>query len=297
LPIRLERPEIRTSFNDRLQALQWLETEQTNLVAALRYAAYYDLHDLALALLEGTTFMFLRSRAERLEGMAVMLEAGRRWGDRATEVLVLTLRGEILTWLRRWDEARADLELAAELIRDLGNRERQASTLNALGLLFLAQERYLTAEQYLLEALPLSRGIDTRRWEAVVEGNLCRAYTGLGRYRDSLDHGERGLALRYQIGDLGGAAAALRALAWAWQGLGQHEKAIELCQKAIDLGREQPASDTLAEPLETMARSLRRMGRVAEADEYWHEAAALFDYYGLPHRAAEIRDRIIGVND
>jgi tetratricopeptide (TPR) repeat protein len=145
----------------------------------------------------------------------------------------------------------------------------------------------------LWEALPLSRGVDTGRLEAVVEGNLGQAFIGLGRYQKALEHGERGLALRRRSGDLHGEPWALHMLARGWLGLGEHETVISLCRKAIELGRRVGhPTDTVAGPLDTLAISLNHTGRTAEAATCWREAAILFDHHGRRERADEVRHRL-----
>ena len=127
----------------------------------------------------------------------------------------------------------------------------------------------------------------------MIEGNLSSALTGLGLYKQALEHGKRGLILRRRAGDLTGTVYAMHCQARAWQGLGQRQKTIALRQDAIADGRAVDYTpQAVVEPLDTLGIALNSTGRCTDAVECWREAANLFDGYNRPHRAAEVRARI-----
>jgi tetratricopeptide (TPR) repeat protein len=279
-------------ISDPTHALTWLTAERDNLFAALDYAARHGLHRHTLHLAESLGFL------RGLGGWEASIDIGSRGIaaaqqslDRHAEVLFFLRRGSSLLRLRRWDEAEADLDRALVLARDLDDRLRVGTLLDR-GRMSVEYGRFVEALRYLEEALPLSRGIDTGRLEAVVECNLSRTHTGLGHYRQALHHAENELILSRQCGDIDGETVALHDLARAWQGLGEHQKTIALCRKAVALDHIATSLDeTVAKPLATLAVSLHHTGDTASAIACWEEAATVFNDQNLPLEAHEVRER------
>jgi tetratricopeptide (TPR) repeat protein len=191
--------------------------------------------------------------------------------------------------MERWDEAHAALRKALGIARGLGDDQWEVGILNDLGVLHNARHRFGDALAYLTKAL--SGALGTGRLEALIEGNIGKALAGLGRFRAALEHGERGLVLRRDCGDISGESAALRWLAEARQGLGEHGAAIRLCRESIILGKEAMAdSASVAESLATLAVSLHETGLAQEAVDCWLEAAELFERRRHPQKAHDARE-------
>ncbi|MCG8918532.1 tetratricopeptide repeat protein [Actinokineospora sp. PR83] len=279
---------------DREQAWTWFTEERANLTAALRHAVEHHLDRHALHLVDAFGFLVLMGGwEERIDTAGVALVAARRSHDRAHEANVLLARGEALGHLHR-PEAEADLIRADTLARDIGNTHIRIACLNELGQVLRHQGRHAEALHRLRAAHALSRGFDTGRWEAVVEGIIAAVHVDLGNHRQAIDHAERSARLRHRIGDLDGEACALATLARGWQGVDDHDTAIAHCLRAIALGRQSLGSqdETLAHPLSTLATSLSRLGQVDEAVACWREAAAIYTDRGLDADATTVHDHI-----
>ncbi|MBN6034099.1 BTAD domain-containing putative transcriptional regulator [Amycolatopsis sp. 195334CR] len=280
---------------DRNHAWAWFTAERANLIAALHHAADAELDEHALGLVDAFGFLVLMGGwDERITTADAALVSARRAGDHAHEANVLLARGEALVHLNRPD-AEADLTRAAELARETGHTPVRIAALNDLGRLMLGQGRHADARRFLDTALTLSRGVDTGRWEAIVNGMLAKVHTDAGDHGKAIEHGQRSARLRHRIGDSDGEACALTSLAKAWQGLGEHDRAIAHCRQAIALGRASLGSqdETLAPPLAVLAGSLHHLGRVGEALECWREAAAIYAERGLDADAAAIREHLL----
>jgi tetratricopeptide (TPR) repeat protein len=277
------------------EAWAWLTSERTNILAALQHAADHQLDQHTIPLAHACHFLgSAGSPQEAMDACSLAISATHRAGNRVQEVLLLIWRGELASLLSAWDQAKDDLDGAAALAEQLDDVKLQAWTLNDLGLFFLRRGQFDEALRWLDRALPLNRGIDTGQGEAIVEGNLSAAHTGLGHYQLALEHGERSLHLRRQIGDRVGETFALTRLAHAWRGLRAPEEAIRLCRDAIGIGRSSPISrdQTVAAPLDVLATCLHDLGRTGDAIACWQEAATIYDDTGYPHRAAEVRQRL-----
>ncbi|MDX3192613.1 tetratricopeptide repeat protein [Streptomyces sp. MN03-5084-2B] len=277
------------------EAWAWLTSERTNILAVLQHAADHSLHHHTIPLAGACRFLHSAgSLREEIGAYSLGITAAHRAGNRAQEAVLLAWRGESASFLSAWDQAEDDLDGAAALAEQLDDVTLQGWTLNDRGLLLLRRGQFDEALRLLDRALPLSRGIDAGGMEALVEGNLSAAHTGLGHYQLALEHGERCLCLRRQAGDRVGESYALTRLAHAWRGLHAPEKAVRLCREAIALGRSTPLrrDKTVAEPLEVLAGCLHDLGRTDDAIACWEEAATIYDNTGYLHHAAEVRARL-----
>ncbi|MFD8494939.1 ATP-binding protein [Amycolatopsis sp. NPDC059657] len=277
------------------EAWAWVVTERTNLLAALQYAADHQLEHHIIPLAHACRFLGSAGSPKEEIAVAEMgIAAADRAGNHTQQAFFLLLYGETAIGMGWWEQAQTYLDRAVRLTQQLDDPELQASLLNSRGLLFLAKGQAEEAVRCLGPVLPLSRGIGARRMEAVVDGNLCEAHTRIGNYQLALEHGERSLSLRRQVGDLRGEAAALTQLARAWLGLHDPDRAIALCRDAIALGRSTPLNrdHTVAEPLDVLATCLHQLGQTCDAISCWQEAADVYDDTGLPHKAAEVRQRL-----
>ena len=281
-------------LDDREQALEWLNREQANLMAALRTAVQHHLYDIALVLATTARFLILHNRTlwtVRAEAETLGLTAAQASHNRAAEAFLRGFRGETLTELEKLSEAEADFTAQLALARELHDPIHERFALGGLGRVRMQQKRYPEAVQYYQKALPLARRAADRRPEAVVECNLSQINAHLGRYEQALHHAERELALRRHAGDHVGKAYALWNQAVARQGLGEHDTAIELTDQAMEMYRTLAGTENLRAPvLETAAISLEHIGDVTLAAERLTEARVLLQEIDAP-RADALRDR------
>ncbi|HEY3552327.1 MAG TPA: tetratricopeptide repeat protein, partial [Solirubrobacterales bacterium] len=295
LTAAVAEPEHPLSLPGVDEAWAWLTSERTNILAVLQYAADHQLHHHTIQLAGTCSFLgSAGSVREQIGAYSLGITAARRAGNRVAEAFLLAWRGESACLLGAWGPAKDDLDGAAALAEQLDDVTLQTWTLNDCGLFFLRRSQFDEALWLLERALLLSRRIGTGRWEAVVEGNLSAAHSGLGHYQLALEHGERSLRLRRQIGDRFGESFALTRLAHAWRGLRAPETAVRLCRDAITLGRSTPLrrDKTVAEPLDVLASCLQDLGRTDEAIACWEEAATIYDDTGYVRNAAEVRQRL-----
>ncbi|MFD5249359.1 ATP-binding protein [Amycolatopsis sp. NPDC058340] len=295
IPKAVAVPDHPHTLGDLDEAWTWLTTERANILAALQHSARRRLDHHTIPLARACRFLgSAGSPHESIDAYESGISAANRAGNRAQEARLLLSREEIVAGLGWWDQAHADLDRAAVLAGQLENPELQTQAFNAQGVLLLRQGQFEEALRWLDLTLPLSQGIDTGRWEAVVEGNLSVAHLGLGHVQVALEHAERGLDLRRQVGDITGEAWALTHLARTWHQLGDPDKAIALCRGAIALGHTTPLNrhNTVADPLDVLAICLHQLGRTDEAITCWQEATAVYDDAGYPNKSAEVRQRL-----
>ncbi|MBB5858146.1 ATP-binding protein [Amycolatopsis umgeniensis] len=276
------------------EAWVWVTAERANILAVLQYVDKHQLDHYIIPLARACRFLGSTGNpSEQIYAYGAGIAALSRAGNHTQESILLLGRGELSCVLGQWTEAREDLDRATTLAQEMENIEIQAYCLNAQGLLLIQQGRFEQAAQWLNRALPLSRGLDAGRLEAVLEGNLCIAHLGLGNSQLALEHAEHGLRLRRQARDPGEALALLH-LARARRQLGDPEAAIKLCRESMALGYKGRLDrhDAVAEPLDVLATCLHQIGRTSEAITYWQKAAIIYDESGYLSKAAEVRQRL-----
>jgi tetratricopeptide (TPR) repeat protein len=279
----------------RAEALQWLATEHTTLIAAVKAAQDRNMHALVMALACAMRFVTLGPRAlwrTRLDAESAGLAAARACGNRAVEAFLLMRRGDTAQLLGRWAESDADFRAELSLAEELGNRTRLAEAWCGLGRGRKLQRRYADAWDCYQQALPLVRGSHDELAEAVVECNLSQICARLGRFRDARGHAAREWELRRSAKDEVGAAYALWDLAVAWQGLDNHVTAIEIGKRAMEMYRELGVTDEfLALALLTTAISYEFVGQATEAVRCLLEAESILADLGDP-RISVVRNRL-----
>ncbi|WP_169739588.1 ATP-binding protein [Amycolatopsis taiwanensis] len=292
-PLHAPVPPDPVPITERAQALNWLRSEQVNILVALRHAASRNLDYYIVNLADSDRFFLFDGNWEAaLECAHAGLLAAQRLGDRRAELRFRGHLGETFVDMERWDEALTLFNDALAGSRDLGERMFIAAALNNLGLLALQQDRFEDALPHLEEALPLCPDADSRL-KTIIEGNLSEVYSGLGHYQEALEYGERSLTRARQASDPLVEPFALQRVAQAKQGLGEHQQAITLLRHAISLRHTIDAYKyEIAECLNCLAVSLHHTGHTVDAITSWREAVHLYDQYGLRQRADLVRQRL-----
>ena len=102
----------------------------------------------------------------------------------------------------RVDEARAHLEAALAIHREVGNRRDEGFVLGHLGLLHSTQGRWEDARLNLEAALCAHREVGNRRHEAAVIGGLADLQVRQGQIDEAMVMLGQGEAILRQVGDL-----------------------------------------------------------------------------------------------
>jgi DNA-binding SARP family transcriptional activator/tetratricopeptide (TPR) repeat protein len=285
-------------LRDRVEALNWLETEQANLVAAVKQAAASPDPEVAWQL-AAALFGFFDLRGywdewEQVNRLALL--AAQRCGDQRGEAQARRDLGAI-AWRRfRLEEAANHLTCSLELRRLVGDRHGEAQTLNSLGLVLTARRGYEDAAAYLEHSRVLFRAYGDRRGEGQVLNNLGDLYRRQGRYDEALACLQGDLAICREVGDRRGEAITLCNLGevqrdrhCAQEAFDHHHQSMAICQELGDRRGQGLNLDGLGEVRRLQGRygeaiDLLRQGvallretrdRHAEAEALWHLGLAL----------------------
>ncbi|GCD44003.1 tetratricopeptide repeat protein [Streptomyces paromomycinus] len=296
---------------DEVDALEWLEEERSNLVAAAQTGHEIGV-DLAFALDE---FFHLRRYFD--DWLAVIdsaLKALRIRGDLHREGWALATLALVLYHVRRFDEALEIGKAAIDICRRSGNRYGEQAALNALSqsLYHLGEYRdsvdagrkaaeilhelndpqaakalgslaLALQELDIQEAIQLHRDAvsdcqarEDRQGEAAMRNLLGMALRKSGEFTEAAQEHWAAATLYQEVGDHHGEAAALGSYGLALQDAGRYAEAIHAHSQDVRLCEETGDRHALAEALDNLALAHRRAGQVDNAVVIYRQAAEIF---------------------
>jgi DNA-binding SARP family transcriptional activator/tetratricopeptide (TPR) repeat protein len=265
-------------------ALDWLDSELPNLLAAASFAAEHRPEHLLH--LSTMLHRYLRHRgryrdAETLHQQA--LAAARANGHQAAEIEALTGLGTIQRLRGRHDQATDHLGQALRLARAAGHSIGQLDALFGLGTVHRLQGRYEQAADHLGQALRLARATGNRTGELEARIGLGIIHRLCGRYGQARDHYQQLLDLAHECGDRNYQFEA-------WQGLGrlQHatghpEVALTHHQRALALATELGQPDDQARAHDGLAYAHQALRHHEQARAHWRHAMDILTRLGVDH--------------
>lgn len=253
------------------EATDWLLAERESLVEAVRTADEYGLDDLTWQLCEALWSLFLRQGFHRdwLSTHRLGVRAAARCpGTPEAEGRMHAQLGFALLGLGRHDEAEEAFTSAAEADRRCGHRRGEATAVESLGLVRLAQGRFGEAADSFRAAQELA---EDPRAQALLVHHLGRALSGQGRHAEAAGTLERARALMAGLPDPYNEARVLTSLGEAALAAGDPEHAaVHLAEAAERMARERvPAQEAAIAALraKTAATPEERRGFLTEAIE------------------------------
>lgn len=138
----------------------------------------------------------------------------------------------ILSITGKYEEAEAEFKRTRELMRRIGNRRGEASSLLNLGTVYTRAGQADRARPIYEQALELVREIGYRRGVAIASGNLGIMETHEGFFDAAMRRFRKCLAISREVGDAEGEGNALLNLGSVFATLGQFEEAEGLVQES-----------------------------------------------------------------
>lgn len=234
-----------TPFSDVDSALDWLESERANILAAVHQVA----RDPALPAAAATGL------ARALFGF-------------------FHVRGYLNDWVEVNEVARA-------VARRAGDPIAEAHASRDLGAAFEVRGEYPKALDCLREALDRYAAAGDRPGEAACLNGLGTVYDSLGRLGEAAASLERSLAISRDLGDRHSQAISLNNLGEVYCGLGEHGRAVESVREALGIFRGNGNRRSQAAALCNLGQVYERQGAYAEAQECYEESYAGFVDLGI----------------
>jgi DNA-binding SARP family transcriptional activator/tetratricopeptide (TPR) repeat protein len=223
---------------NRAEALEWLDTEAANLVAATVAALDgWPVHSWQLAA-RLTEYLVLRCRFDDAWKLnRVGLAAAIRVADPAVEAGLRMHRGHLLAAEGRLDPAIEQYQLALGLRRELGDRSGETTLLNNIANMETTAGRYADSLRHLGEVLAVLDPEAEPAAVAYAQVNMAELGHRMGRHEEAAHAAATAARLMKQEGsDVRLQAYALVMLGRALVALGRPTEALEPLLQAVDIG-------------------------------------------------------------
>ncbi|MER5510144.1 BTAD domain-containing putative transcriptional regulator [Streptomyces sp. NPDC002766] len=295
-PIPLDPPPASCrplSFTALDQAVDWCETERSNLVGAVHQAANSGQPGIAWrlpAVLWG--FFYLRSHlGDWLDTTRTGLSAARAAQDSRGEAQALADAAAALRSNGRFDEAIELFHRSIAVCRELGDMDGRLRAVGNLGDAYLQTGRLDKAVEYSRRGLALDRVVGDIWGEGIALSNLGDAYQRLGRFDDAVDCLEQALTVLRESGNRWVEGVALDVLGTVHHRLGARERAVAYYRQALaahrDIGNRWGEGHTLGHLGDVQLAA----GEPEAADGSWRQALGIFAEFDHPD-AAKIQEKL-----
>jgi DNA-binding SARP family transcriptional activator/tetratricopeptide (TPR) repeat protein len=278
-------------FADEQAALEWLEAERANLLAAIRQVAATPgvPAEMAIQLAQALFgFFWVRSHlGDWMQANQIALGIARRLGDLPAQAQAYYDLAAAYWRQGRYKEVPACLHECLALRRKLGDRLGQAISLDDLGNVYQRQGRYEEALACHQESLPIFRELGYRRGQAHSLSNLGELHQEQGRYEEALAYLHESLAIRRDMADRHGQAHSLGNLGNVYERQGHHDRAVTCLEESLAIFRELGDRRGEAAILHDLGVVYQRQGRYEDALRRLRESLAIRRELGDSHGQAE----------
>jgi DNA-binding SARP family transcriptional activator len=271
-----EQTDSGVAFTDAAEAINWLDSERSNLVAAATSAASGGPRAAAWRLADALRgYFFLRMFAwDWLTVARAGLVAAQTDGDRQGQA-ALHLSLATYYWAQSRPQETIDhCALAHELAHAAGWVDGQAAALGTLASAHRLEGRLKLAAEYLNRTVVLQERTGRAGGRAASHLNLGTVCMELGRLADALHHDEQALVLYRKIGSYSGESNALACVGELHHLLGRSADALNELRLALSLLQEIGDRNNEAETLRCLAAVYRDTGQLATALDTAQRAAA-----------------------
>ncbi|MER6952055.1 BTAD domain-containing putative transcriptional regulator [Nonomuraea sp. NPDC000554] len=245
-------------IRDAAEASAWLDAERSNIIATAVHGPEICLGMLALAMRPYLDRQAYHDDALTLHTLA--LQRSRKLGDREVQARALTDLAWTYWRLGEYERAEEHAHQALDACEEAYERARALLT---LGNVTLRRRQDTQAEQYLQQALDLTRICADTRGEAHVLGILALVLDRADRPEEARRHLDLALALHRKVGNPAGEAMTLNHLGIVLRHQGElaqartrHEQAAALYRKLGTTTDEAAALNGLAEAAGDPARAV-----------------------------------------
>ncbi len=185
------------------EAVEQLEDERANLVAAVEQAARLGFDKIAVALaIRLGRFLELRTHLDDWERThEIGLQAARRLRDSRAEAIILRKLGTLYRELYRFDEAQRVLKESLEIVRRDQDRNGEAMALDRLGKVYQEERRFEEATGCFEQSLAIFRECGDRYGEALTLESLAILDREQGQFDQAVGRFEQSLTILREAGD------------------------------------------------------------------------------------------------
>ncbi|MDN0199159.1 SAV_2336 N-terminal domain-related protein [Streptomyces sp. S.PNR 29] len=284
------QPEL---FENRAQALAWLDGERAGLVAAVQWAREerYARTAVALAACLAQYLSWRRYFAEWITVSTIARDAAQRAGDTLAEAIACSNLGSALQEAGRVEEAIDALTRARDLQQAAGNRAGEATAWSNLGNALRLAGRVEDAIDALSRARDIHQAVDDLQGEALALNNLGLALNAWNRTDDAMTSLIRARDVYTATGDRHGQGVTWHNLGLAMYTTGRLEEAVHAYDEALGVFREFEDWYAAGRALDDLAATHMAAGDSARARDALLRAADAYDRAAALPEAAQSRAR------
>jgi CHAT domain-containing protein/Tfp pilus assembly protein PilF len=160
--------------------------------------------------------------------------------------------------IEKWQEALV-------LWQTVGDKSKQALTLNNMGFVYSALGEKQKALEFYNQALLIRRAVVDKGGEGNILNNIGMVYNDLGEKRKALQFYNQALPLIRSVGDKGGEASTINNIGSVYSNIGETQKALQFYNQALPLTRAVGNKANEASTLGNIALLERNQGNLQEA--------------------------------
>jgi tetratricopeptide (TPR) repeat protein len=278
-------------------ALEWLDRELPNIMAAARLAASHRMWSTTWQLADAMWPVFLyRGRyAERLEFDRLGLDAARADGDPAGEAKMLYKIGTSAMNAGQFDQAEDYIVQALDAWRRLGRRDRVAGAQRRLGFVARARRQPDQAIGMFTRALAAYRELADTRHIGLTLVDLADAFIETGRPDEAISALEEARSLLTDSPDPHNQARVITGLGRAHERAGHMDAAADYLRRGLSAMREIRSIRGEAETLMSLGDLAVRAGHRDHARDRFTEAHQILVRCGSPEEA-RARERLASLD-
>jgi tetratricopeptide (TPR) repeat protein/transcriptional regulator with XRE-family HTH domain len=278
------------TFTDQVEAVNWCDSEQANLVPLMRTAMSYGLYDnvwrLCIACWDYFALRMPMSVWVRTHEMGEA--AAREAGDRHAEAWVQTNLAAAKHRLHEFDQAAALYAKSLAIREEIGDQHGQAWTLAGSGFLSIARGDADSAQAAAERALALFRELGDRHGEVLTMATLGEVRRLRGDTHGALVALYEALWVAQDGDDPSAQSDTLVKIAEVYLSSGGRERALESLDRALEAARDVRNRLLEANALSRRGKVLRVLGRTEEAQLSLEAALAVYSEVD-DRRAGDVR--------
>jgi tetratricopeptide (TPR) repeat protein len=279
-------PVERVAFASHAEALDWLDRERANLLAAARAAFEQGMLTMTWQLADAMwgLFLFRTHYHDWMQFDLLAVDATHDGPDRAAEAEAQDRLGLLFHALGRNEEALDHMARASAIWQELGECHRMASSTERFGFAYLDQGRAELAIEHFTLALQGYREVGEQRSAGLALISIGRALTESGRFVEAIGYLTEA---RAELGSLTvpdpyNSARALLALGRAETGAGEWDTARSRLQAALAAMREVESPLGEADILWALGELYAQTGEHADARQCYERTEAMLVELGNP---------------
>ncbi len=229
------------------------------------------------AMMQGTIAYFRGDYLKALDYLHESLNLAKEIGDRSREASSVNNAAAVYATAGEQEKALEYFQTSLKLARDSGDVLAELHALGNVGSVHQEARRYESALAHYREALTLARESGFRTEQCVTLANMAEAFQGHGDLADALRYYTGALKLAEEIQNSTIEAFALGSLGNLSRDRGNYAEAIAYFNRALSIGEQTGEIQAVWEAQAGLGSTYKKQGRATKAITHYAQAIALYD--------------------